>query len=167
MTKTIIAELNWNEPAVTAAFRKKLNTDISEIIHFLQSIRWSKIFTDFKQIAQQAENHLCIDKWNQEDHLAELSLKRLWFEIPQNQNEWHWDEWEVHKPSLFWKHVNNIEVTALNSLSVSENVRAHFKKKRHWREQGHCLNCEVSDHWADKCTASYNLSEGITVSKNA
>ena len=46
--KTIVIELKWNESAVTAAFRRKLNNDISEMIHFLWSVKWLKTFTEFK-----------------------------------------------------------------------------------------------------------------------
>ena len=48
--ETIVAELKWNEPVITAAFWRKLNTEISETIHFLQSADWSKTFADFKYI---------------------------------------------------------------------------------------------------------------------
>ena len=58
----IIADLEWNEPAVTAAFRRKLNTDIFKTVHFLRSAEWLRIFTDFKQVTQQAENHIWIEK---------------------------------------------------------------------------------------------------------
>ena len=165
--KIIIADLKWNESAVTAAFRRKLNTDISETVHFLRSAGWLRTFTDFKQVVQQAENHIWIGKRTQDDHLTESSLKKLRFEIPWNQNERRHDEWEVCKPSPFREHVNNIRVTALNSLPVSEEVRAHFKEKRHRREQGQCINCEGAGHWADKCTVPCNLSERPTISKNA
>ena len=164
--ETIVAELKWNELTVTAAFWRKLNTEISETIHFLQSADWLKIFADFKYITQQAENHLHISKRNQEDWQAELSAKWLQFDLLSNQNECHWDEWETHKLFSFCEWAVNLRTTALNSLSISEEVRAHLKEKCHCRELRHCLNCEDSDHWADKCTSLCNLSEELTASKN-
>ena len=163
----IVTDLNWNEPAVTAAFWRKLNADISEMIHFLRPADWSKTFTDFKQVTQQAENHLCIGKRDQEDHPAESLSKQLRFELPQNWNERHWDDCEAQKPSSFWECAANISVTALNSLSVSEKARAQSKEKRHCREQRMCLNCEGAGHWSDKCTASCNLFRETSSSKNA
>ena len=165
--KTVVAELKWNEPVITAAFRRKLNTEISETIHFLQSAEWSKTFADFKHVTQQAENHLCISKCNQKDWQAELSVKWLQFDLLSNCNEYHWDEWETHKLSLFHKWAVNLRTTALNSLLISEEAQTHLKEKHHCRELRHCLNCEDSGHWADKCTSLCNLSEESTVSKNA
>ena len=48
--ETIMTDLNWNESVITAAFWRKLNADISEMIHFLRPAEWLKTFTDFKQV---------------------------------------------------------------------------------------------------------------------
>ena len=165
--ETIIADLEWNEPAVTAAFRRKLNTDISETVHFLRPAGWPRTFADFKQVAQQAENHIRIGKRTQDDHLTEPPLKKLRFEIPRNRNERRRDEREVRKPSPFRERANNIGATAPNSLPVSEEARARSKEKRRRREQGQCINCGGTGHWADKCTVPCNLPERPTISKNA
>ena len=165
--ETIIAELKWNESAVTAAFRRKLNNEITEMIHFLQSAGWPKTFTEFKQVAQQAENHLHISKRQHEERLNEPPPKWLRFNLLSNRNERRQDEWEAHKPSPFWERAVNLRMTASNSLPISEEVRARSKEKRHRREQRHCLNCGGPDHWADKCTSSCNLLSGAFTSKNA
>ena len=162
-----MTDLKWNESVLTAAFRRKLNNDISETIHFLQPAEWSKTLTDFKQVAQQAENHLHISKCHQKDHFNESPHKRLRFNLFSNWNEWCKDEWEAHKPSSFWERAVNLDATASNSLSVSEEVRAHFREKRQWREKRHCLNCRGLSHWADKCTSLCNLLREASVSKNA
>ena len=85
--ETIMADLEWNESALTAAFRRKLNNDISETIHFLQPVGWPKTLADFKQVAQQAENHLRIGKRHQEDRFNEPPHKRLRFDLLSNRNE--------------------------------------------------------------------------------
>ncbi|MCJ1254169.1 hypothetical protein MMC24_001983, partial [Lignoscripta atroalba] len=93
--ETIIADLEWNESAVTAAFRRKLNTDISKTIHFLRPTGWPKTFADFKQVAQQAENHIRIGMRNHEDRLAEPPPKRVRFDLPKSLNERRQDEREA------------------------------------------------------------------------
>ena len=76
--ESVIADLNWNELAVCAAFRKRLNQNIVDTIHLLHSNEWSTIFAHWKKLSQEAENHLKIEKRTREKR-EYFSRKRVRF----------------------------------------------------------------------------------------
>ena len=60
--ETLITDLEWNEPAVCATFCKKLSVNILDTVQLLQPQGYLKLFSEFKTLAQQAEDFIKINK---------------------------------------------------------------------------------------------------------
>ena len=65
--ETIVTNLTWNDAAVVATLRTKLTAKLAETIHLLRPQGWPKTFSDFKKVAQEADNYLRIGKRTRED----------------------------------------------------------------------------------------------------
>ena len=83
--ETIVADLAWNDVAIMAALRTKLNPKISETIHLLRPQGWPKTFTDLKKVAQDTENYLCIRKRTLEDFYPDDQVKWVCFNKTANK----------------------------------------------------------------------------------
>ena len=76
----IVAELNWNESTICFSFKKKLTSNLLNVIHFLHSKKWFEIFVKFKKLAHETENHIKIDnKMQEKKDEQEFSTKRVRF----------------------------------------------------------------------------------------
>ncbi|MCJ1484222.1 hypothetical protein MMC06_004390 [Schaereria dolodes] len=150
--ETIVADLTWNDPAVCAAFRRKITGEISSTIHLLRPHGWPKSFSEFKDVAQEAENHLRIKKRNLEDHQGDPQEKKVRFSEPRGGRKYN-----ARRPSPFRERSANIGANANsppNDIPVNLELRA---EKRRRRDGGLCMNCGRDNHWAMKCKAPCNL----------
>ena len=138
--ETVIADLDWNEPAVCAAFRKRLNRDIVDTVHLLHPQGWPTTFASWKRLTQEAENHLKIGKRAREEQESP-SRKRVRFD---NETD------RFSRPrSPFKERSNNIGYDDVNDAEM-----ARRKERRRRREENLCLDCGKSGHWTGnpKCT---------------
>ena len=140
--ESVIANLNWNEFAVCAAFRKRLNQEIVDTVHLLHSNEWLTIFAHWKKLSQEAENHLKIEKRTREKR-EYFPRKRVRFDEETNRFS--------RLRFSFKKKSNNVEY---EDLSDEEIARRRERRRR--REKNLYLNCEKSEHWTDnsKCINS-------------
>ena len=139
--ETIIADLDWNEPAVCASFRKKLSRDIVDTVHMLHPGGWPETFATFKRYAQEADNHLRIGKRAQEEHSSPPRAERIRFDQRDQRDR---------KP--FSDRQNN---------AITPEEQARRKERRRRRENNLCLDCGQAGHWTNdpKCNSPANLSK--------
>ena len=158
----IVTELNWNKSTIYFSFKKKLISNLFNVIHFLHSKEWFENFVRFKKLAHETENHIKIDnKMQEKKKKQKFSKKKVKF--------------FENKKSSFRQISNNQRIEA-QEQKKNINIKWIFqqqiefatrKKSRRRRENNLCLNCENKNHWikSSKCQNQTSMKSRIE-SKN-
>ena len=151
--ETVCADLEWNDAAVCAAFRRKLTNDISEACHMLRPEGWPTTFAEFRSLAQRAENHLSIGKRSREDR-PERPSKRVRFGRNDRRQELQERGQNVGGGNA---------ATNPNDTPVNPALKA---ERRARRERGECLACGEKGHFIAVCPRADSKENKDNLPKN-
>ena len=144
----IVAELNWNESTICFSFKKKLISNLLNVIHLLHSREWFEIFVRFKKLAHETENHIKIDNKMQEERDEQKSSKKRikFFENRKSFFRQISDNQRIEAQ----KQKKNVNMKWISQQQIEFATRKKFRRKR---ENNLCLNCENKNHWVEnsKC----------------